>query len=283
MESWTKTIYPFDRGSPATELARLSHLHFNIWVPLTGGKLVPSHIADALEKSPEPRVADIATGNGVWLTSIAQQLPHHAELYGFDIDPTKFPTAEPNMSFQQHDLLHPFPEHLQGTFDLVHVRLLYFALKADEWAPAIRQATTLLKPGGWILWEEMGHMSVRLFPPSKALEEFWRAYMLHNQTKGRDMMMPYHLLGTFKRSNLTECDEKMWLSWGAELPAGAAPVLTLSMNSMMAAIIEDGGMETIQTVADMKRLGDIILQEIDKGAQFGFDWRWVWGRRPLTN
>ena len=48
----------------------------------------------------------------------------------------------------------------------------------------------------------------------------------------------------------------------------------------MTAVVEDGGLETVQTMKDVARLEEAIVQDIQGGTQIGFDWHWVWGMRP---
>ncbi|EMR64984.1 hypothetical protein UCREL1_8049 [Eutypa lata UCREL1] len=44
-------------------------------------------------------------------------------------------------------------------YDLVHVRLLVAAMLPDEWEPAVRNLVQLLKPGGFLQWEECDFVS----------------------------------------------------------------------------------------------------------------------------
>lgn len=183
-----KTTYPYITSD--VEITRLDHHHSKVWLPLTG-QLAPTNILTQLRQTSSPRVADIATGTGLWIVSIAEHLPPAADLWGFDLDVTKIHQnikSASNVQFQQHDALIPFPEEIQGTFDLVHVRLLVLGLKTDDWDIAIRNAIALLKPGGWLFWEELPQGSVRMIPPSKPLDEWWRIHMLYGAKIGRDPM-----------------------------------------------------------------------------------------------
>ncbi|KAI9147992.1 N-methyltransferase tcpN [Paramyrothecium foliicola] len=283
-ESWTDTIYPFNRGTVEAELDRLNYNHFNCFLPLTG-QLAPNNILDSLKQSPTPRIADVGTGNGIWLLSALEQLPIGAELYGFDLDPLKFPStiARPNLTFQKQDVLSPFPTHLQGTFDLVHVRLLFFAMRVQDWEVAINNMTTLLKPGGWLLWEELGQMSVCAFPPSSGFDEWWRIHMLHGVEHGRDPMMPYRLPNKLKARGLTQCGNKIWSTWASEelTENGALPVLVAAVRPMLTAVVQNGGFETIQTMEDVLRVEDTLERDVQAGTRIGFDWHWAWGMRPL--
>jgi hypothetical protein len=58
----------------------------------------------------------------------------------------------PNVLFKIQDFLLPFPVSEIGTYDIVAVRFVSVATTRVEWALAIENLVTLLKPGGWLQW-----------------------------------------------------------------------------------------------------------------------------------
>jgi hypothetical protein len=52
------------------------------------------------------------------------------------------------------NLLDPVPENKKGTFDVLHLRLLILGLPTGSWKTACENLFQLLRPGGWIQWEE---------------------------------------------------------------------------------------------------------------------------------
>lgn len=48
----------------------------------------------------------------------------------------------------------PFPEYMHGKYDLVHARLLVVAMLPGDWEIVLRNLAKLLKPGGFLQWEE---------------------------------------------------------------------------------------------------------------------------------
>lgn len=54
-------------------------------------------------------------------------------------------TIPSNVSFYQHNLLEPFPTKFIGQYDVVNARALVVALSHDEWEPALRNLTALLR------------------------------------------------------------------------------------------------------------------------------------------
>ncbi|CAM1507986.1 Fc.00g048340.m01.CDS01 [Cosmosporella sp. VM-42] len=101
------------------------------------------------------KVADIGTGTGIWLLDVAKRLPSTCQLTGFDISSSAFPppqTWPANVSLRTQDMFLPFPASEVGTYDVVAVRFVSSAATRAEWAQAIKNLMTLLKPGGWLQW-----------------------------------------------------------------------------------------------------------------------------------
>jgi SAM-dependent methyltransferase len=101
------------------------------------------------------KIADIGTGTGIWLLDVAKNLPQTCQLTGFDVSSSAFPPSEtlpPNVTFKIQEMLLPFPASEIGTYDIVAVRFVSVATTRTEWARAIRNLITLLKPGGWLQW-----------------------------------------------------------------------------------------------------------------------------------
>jgi hypothetical protein len=67
----------------------------------------------------------------------------------------------PNVNLHVLDIKQPIPLGLQGTYDLVHVRLLAAAMLPHEWSTVVRNVSQLLKPGGWLQWEECDFAHVK--------------------------------------------------------------------------------------------------------------------------
>ncbi|KAB8226887.1 hypothetical protein ETB97_004439 [Aspergillus alliaceus] len=98
------------------------------------------------------RILDSGCADGVWLRDMVQQYPDHSfALYGVDIASQLFPKNVIH-DLRYHDIRLPFPDSWgwEDSFDIVHQRLLVWALKKHEWRPVIGHLKKLLKPGGTI-------------------------------------------------------------------------------------------------------------------------------------
>lgn len=94
-------------------------------------------------------IADVATGTGLWLREAAQELVTSREkivFTGFDISAQQFPKNEIHgLDFVVHNVVEPFPSKYHEKFDLVHVRLLSYALKAQDLEISVKNIVQLLR------------------------------------------------------------------------------------------------------------------------------------------
>ncbi|KAI6959797.1 hypothetical protein KC318_g14410 [Hortaea werneckii] len=132
------------------------NLQHELYIKSTGFHLHP-RIAATLPT--DAHIAEIATGTGIWLRSLAaanSQSSPGWKFTGFDLSSEQFPPEADRrgIDFQVLDILKPPPEEERGKYDVVHVRLLVCGLKGSDWRHAAANILTLLKPGGWIQWHE---------------------------------------------------------------------------------------------------------------------------------
>ncbi|PYH38097.1 class I SAM-dependent methyltransferase [Aspergillus neoniger CBS 115656] len=143
--------YCFERDKKESE--RLDSQH-RVLVRISGDTLIHPSIPIEDIRS----VADIATGTGIWLRDLKRSLdtPQVDRYYhGFDISSEQFPDNPGAIQFSVHDLTVPFPQEHWGRYDLVHVRLLVAALEEPDYKAAIANISRILKPGGYLQWEEI--------------------------------------------------------------------------------------------------------------------------------
>ncbi|PKS09839.1 hypothetical protein jhhlp_004462 [Lomentospora prolificans] len=277
----TPDTYLLGDGPAPNETARLDFQHS--WFRKLTRNLLPKPISDYLSTVPSPKIADIGTGTGIWLVDLWSQLPPTSVLHGFDIDTAKFPSPDrlpANVKLQQANTLKPFAEERLGAYDLVHVRLLMYGLKKDEWEIVARNLLTLLKPGGWILWEETGYISWVSLPPSRALSEILDYDIRFAQQVGRDITHPARLLEHVENAGFVECVEKDHADYEVFASDAAKKVYVMVLVQAMKGIITRGGLPGLSTEEDIKRLQEAAEADLYSGKYlYGMQMRWVWGKK----
>ncbi|KAI2635194.1 hypothetical protein GGS21DRAFT_543473 [Xylaria nigripes] len=105
-------------------------------------------------------VADVATGTGIWLFDLLKSQETHdvaIQYHGFDISQVLFPHKAwlpKNVVLSTSNLLQEPPQSLHGQFDVVHIRLVLSLVGKDSPRPIIQHVKKLLKPGGYLQWDE---------------------------------------------------------------------------------------------------------------------------------
>ncbi|KAK0629351.1 S-adenosyl-L-methionine-dependent methyltransferase [Bombardia bombarda] len=163
----TEVPYALDRTGYAAS-GRLAFQHY-LWKDVTGSLIHPDILADlrtlptvhAADGDVQLNVADVGTGTGAWALDVARLSGTQGlkfNVHGFDISDDQFPPRHllpQNVQFSVSDALAPPPGALHGTFDIVHIA--HFACVralGEDPSPAMKHAIALLKPGGWIQWDE---------------------------------------------------------------------------------------------------------------------------------
>lgn len=109
-------------------------------------------------------IADVGTGNGIWAADMCAHLASMGRAYtmtALDISDLQFPpkqTWPENCTFDVWNALSEVPENYLGKFDVVHARFLQAAFMNKPTAAAehfVRNMAKLLKPGGWLQWQEV--------------------------------------------------------------------------------------------------------------------------------
>lgn len=88
---------------------------------------------------------------------MAQHLPPSTTLDAIDISFGQFPPREwlpPNLSLRLVDMFRPPPPELHQKYDIIHIRHFVCVVKDNDPTPLLQNLLTMLKPGGWIQWDE---------------------------------------------------------------------------------------------------------------------------------
>lgn len=88
---------------------------------------------------------------GIWLVSLAGEVPPTISFTGIDIQTRLFPRdpdLPSNISFFQHSITN-LPVEWTERFKFVNQRLLVGGLTSKEWEKALQETYRVLTPGGW--------------------------------------------------------------------------------------------------------------------------------------
>lgn len=148
--------------------ARLTYQHYMLLA--RQGYLLHPDIVGALglsepaESDQSPlEVLDIATGNGIWLTELADDLSRKTKRQinytGLDVSPDSFPRESSwssNMRFATYNIFSDVAEEHIGRYDVVHLRFIVAILWQDQNRKTVvlNNLKRLLKPGGWLQWQD---------------------------------------------------------------------------------------------------------------------------------
>ena len=86
-----------------------------------------------------------------------RHLPYSAQLDGLDISFNQCPPQQwlpKNVRLRNVDIFAEIPPNFVERYDVVHVRHFVCVLKGDDPTPMLYNLLRLLKPGGWLQWDE---------------------------------------------------------------------------------------------------------------------------------
>ncbi|ORX98955.1 hypothetical protein BCR34DRAFT_495689 [Clohesyomyces aquaticus] len=132
------------------EIERLRTQH-KLILSSTGNTLITAPISNK-----KARVLHSGAADGTWLLDVERLYAQHEwSLHGIDIGSALFPPKSGRyaaLDLHELDARSPAPSSLQweGTFDLIHQRLLIWGIQKREWRKVLTNHLSLLKPGGWI-------------------------------------------------------------------------------------------------------------------------------------
>ncbi|KAH9074935.1 S-adenosyl-L-methionine-dependent methyltransferase [Lactarius deliciosus] len=142
--------YVLDDIDNDSEVSRLNTQYLYLKTIFDYPKIVPPVVSVARVG----KVIDVATGTGAWALDFVSQpevRDRGVQVFACDISAAKFPQADKpdvdKITFFQHDVTKPFPDDMLGTFDLVHMAFVCWALTVQGWKSALQN----LRPGGHLI------------------------------------------------------------------------------------------------------------------------------------
>jgi len=206
--------YHLERGDAESE--RLYRQH-KMMLEASNGKVLDTSIPTKNLK----RIADIATGTGIWMEDASRTLPDGSsiEFVGFDISDVGFPHKySTNIKFSLHDMRQPFPKEYLGTFDIVHIRLVIYGLTAEIAPAVVDNLIGLLKPGGYLNWVETSAAKEDLpkIYPHPRLEAIERMALEFMESQGINLKLPVQIESLMKERME---DVRQTQQWTASFPS----------------------------------------------------------------
>ncbi len=192
-------IYQLPRGGE--ESVRLDHQH-TFMRNLCDGNLIHRHIP----VKQISKVADVATGTGVWLKDCAARMrvssdatTSKPEFVGFDISPLQFPQGQEGqdvqgLRFVAHDMTKPFPQEYHDHFDLVNIRLVSPAVPLADLNKALVNVLEILRPSGYLQWLDVDTSNIWTEPFNTAAQAFIKRISEEKAARGLSLCFSQDIL-----------------------------------------------------------------------------------------
>lgn len=274
------TEYKLYRGG--RETIRLTAQH-HCMVERQGWLLHPE-IASSIKSIPNPQIADVATGTGVWAVELAEEMPE-ADVYALDVSEQQYPpswTWPVNTHFGVLDVLAEVPEEYRQKFDVIHVRLLLGAGPAVDKQIFIDCFRTLLKPGGWLQWDELAWPNMHLVVPPTLRGGTWRMDSTNSLPSVK--MMAKHL-GIDKKLGWTHIFPEVMQEAGgfSNIQQSYAPMLprllkvetdlnVAVLSDLLTMVLESGKIQSQADVAEIKSAIEALQQDQRDGLLYTYNW-----------
>ncbi|KAK6535908.1 hypothetical protein TWF281_000159 [Arthrobotrys megalospora] len=239
MSTIAKEPYLLNVDEEASKRLNLQH---EILSRMLGGNLIPEEVRERLKAVQGTcrtmsydwpackqvkylKIAEVATGTGIWLYSIREELEKldlKAELHGYDLHDNQFPPTDKREDVEFHtlDILDTAKcQEIGSIYHYVHARLLTAVLTKEEWKVAIDNCLEILKPGGFVHFEEIpfGELAIEKdgAPASGGVLEKLQAsmkllkrdldcgYNIYNYLEGLDLWETSH-----RKIDLRACDDE---------------------------------------------------------------------------
>jgi ubiquinone/menaquinone biosynthesis C-methylase UbiE len=188
------------------------------------------------------RCLEVAAGGGSIAAWLCARVAPERSVVATDLDTTVLgQLSHPNLEVRVHDVL--VDELPEAEFDLVHIRLLL------AWLPeppvALRRLIAALKPGGWLVAEELDFVSLVPAPQLDAGSRTLFTRVMHAHTAvlaerhGFDHAYGRRLAGDLADAGLTDigCEGRVSM-WRGDGPGGT--VLRLTLCQLRDAMIPSG-------------------------------------------
>ncbi|KAI9171713.1 protein LAE1 [Paramyrothecium foliicola] len=167
-----------------------------------------------LRSDPPPKILDLGTGTAIWAINVAEDFAPGSEMVAVDLNQIQPLLIPRGLTIKQFDIEEPSWDPLQKDCDLIHIRMLFGAIRADLWPQVYRNVFEHLAPGrGYVEHTELDwtpHWDGEELPPRSALREWIELYytsMDHYNRKSR--VIPNDTKRLMEAAGLTDFKEEI--------------------------------------------------------------------------
>jgi SAM-dependent methyltransferase len=217
----------------------------------------------------------------------------NVSLVGFDLFPVHFPASANLPSNMKLEVLDAFAENVPdehvGQYDVVHVRVFTGVVKNNDPAPLLRNALKMLKPGGYLQWDEFNGGSWKAVVPgddpqgssvpiSATTEMLQTALESGRKAMNLDYTWIENLGKIFQEYGFEEVEhEKMDVK--KELRKTMTDSLLMTLHHVSRIAVRNGCM--VGTDKNWEQLWTKAGEEIEQGVSLTMDMSVTVGRKPL--
>jgi SAM-dependent methyltransferase len=222
------------------------------------------------------RCLEVGAGGGSIALWLADRVAPDGAVLATDLDTTVLDgLSRPTLEVRVHDVLEDdLPE---GEFDLVHARLVVAWL--TDRRTALARLIAALKPGGWLVAEELDFASAVPDPRMGAqlCARFTRTVEAHHaviaERHGFDPVYGRRLAGDLAEAGLVDCGRLGRASmWRGGEPGGE--IWRLSLEQLRDGIVDGGLMDAAEADAAIELCSDPRFSSLSPVMMT------AWGRRP---
>lgn len=278
-ESAVNDEYLLGRGYAAATRLNLQHY---LWVKAFDGQLLLPNIP---HESEGLKIAEIATGTGIWLLDLAEQAHRSTHFDGFDISLAQTPPKDwvpSNVNFRQYDVLTAPPDDLLEKYDIVHVRHLSYIVRNNDPTSVLQNLLKMLKPGGYIQWGEHDTIGRKTLtttsgPSTTGLDKLKdRMYdFLHTP----NTTWPAELDSFFLKQGMQ--DITLQTKWTNNAYARTHQEVAIMVYEELLQMITSKPATTAEEGEELRQLFKEAVKESEDGAAWNIAKIYVTGRKPI--
>lgn len=238
------------------------------------------------------RIAEVASGTGLFAAQLKKQLADDGytdvEIDAFDlVHNHSVPELVDNtINYKIHNMVKPWPEEFHNKYDYVHVRFIGGSLQKEEWEPSVKNCIDILRPGGYLQWEELATRELGSTNETEAsrliLEGFYGVFI----NSGKDGYGPATLERLFKENDLQGIEiSPIDTRLKPEFTTDVDEIFVRSTIEMAEAMIKNGAEfhQNIPTMEEFQKVSTILREELrEDKTHFFFVLVTIIGRKPLV-